>query len=752
MERFKFVTAHVLKLTTPVFPTNVIKFVPELHSKEELQHLSDVLKDAENHNGVVPAAFRIAGCSTNEAVVILCRIPCPMTMNDAEEGFKLEGLDFISACGYKAESKTIRIPESYLSRYKEAGRSRETDRAHIPFRKIVELFECADEWNPDIGMMNDARYGDRDGFVYGINRLCRIVCEDNPPLYASLSASELPVRMETLQDILNAVIRRRNKGRASGSKRQTARTVRFKNEEEAKNYILKHDYPQIVKDVAENTAVGFSSSANTLQYLTTLANLPWNCSLPVCSDVNRIRSVLAESHYGMDAVKERIAESIIVNGRSDKNSATVLCLVGAPGVGKTSIAAAIAKALGLPMIKLSMGGQNDILGIKGVHRSYRGSTCSTIISGMMRCRCDNPVILIDEIDKASLSKEGDPHAALLEVLDPSQNCEFMDAFLDIPFDISKATFICTANDFTRIPEPLRDRMEFVFLQPYSTDERTVIFERYVLPSKMKACGIAENELTLAGGTAGYIAEYFSCEGGVRSLERAAGVLCRKACMMLAEGKNHVTFTARDIDELLCDYRKPEFPEESLEPAVGVVNAVAVTSEGDGVIVPIECSVAPGTGNLDVTGNHREIARDSIEVALNYVKCHAEQFGIAPEFFRTHDVYVHYPRTYISNSGNSAGIANVTAIISAALGRAPKRRVTMTGEISLTGRVLEIGGLEKKITGAKSRGITRVIYPANNRAEADRLPDDVRDGIELLPVTNYTEVFQAAFDTEKEMTL
>lgn len=521
-------------------------------------------------------------------------------------------------------------------------------------------------------------------------------------------------------------------------------TLRFDSEAKACEYILNHDYPQAVKDAAEMVKGDTDGRGNTLHYLNTLASFPWNVSKKTSADFKEIRRVLDASHFGMDSVKERVVENLILRERAKDTNPLILCLAGAPGTGKTSIVSAIAKALGLPVVKISMGGANDARQLKGFHRAYVGSTSSEIVRGMLVNHCNNPIVLIDEIEKARSSGDGDPHAALLEILDPSQNRTFMDNYMGVPVDLSKATFICTANDISRIPAPLRDRMDFVILQPYGVKEREIIFRRYVLPAEMRDCSLTPEEFSLAKGAAALIAEKYSGDGGARDLKRCAAELCRKAGSALSKGAKSVKFSMDDIENILRDFRRPEFPQEDLEPEVGTVNGMAVTTAGEGVILPIECRAARGCGKLVVTGNFRDIARDSIEVALNYVKCSAEMFGIEPGFFDTHDIYVHYPRTYISNDGNSAGIANVTAILSAVLGKEPLKGVSLTGEITLSGKVLEVGGLAQKIAGAKKRGITCVVYPERCRAEVEALDPAVRRDMRLIPVNRYSDAFPEVF--------
>ena len=752
------ISVPVLIVKTPVFPGQVNKNV----DFRSIPSARSAIRAALRHEGIIPVFYAGDPTGRNRFYYVLCRIHSTPPINYDEtargyfdsvitlEGLRLRGL-YGSRSGAERKEfvKAITLPDRFWETYRDRHIEETEPAVPVSVSTLCGLISAARNWEGKTDAKFEYDAGNSREMLEMIYDLRRSYVEACPENYITIMRDSFTGQIERMQEYFSEhSAERKQKPEVipapAVKQRDPDRILHFSDEKAARDYIESHDYPLRVKSAATSNVTKTDGYGRALLYLETLANLPWDITKPANTDITEIRRLLDENHYGMDQVKERIIESIIVNRRSGSRMPSVICLAGAPGVGKTSITKAIAAALNLPLVKVSMGGQSDAMALKGAHRSYVGSCCSTILSGMIYARCNNPVVLVDEVDKATPSHAGDPYAALLEILDPSQNSEFTDSYVEIPFDLSKATFICTANDVSKIPAALRDRMEFIYLEPYSIEEREHIFAQYIFPRTVKDCGLSETDAVLGEGVARMIAEQYSRDGGARTLRRIADTLCRHACVKLAEGETSVTFTKEDAERLCKDFRKPEFPSDELSAEPGVVSGLAVTAAGEGVITPIECCTAPGTGNLAVTGSYHEIARDSIEVALNFVKCNAEKLGIAPDYFATHDIFVHYPRTYISNDGNSAGIANATAIISAVLNRAPREGVSMTGEITLNGRVYEVGGLRKKIAGAKKRGITCVLYPEGNRSEADEIPEAEKAGMTLIPVKRYFDAFEVIF--------
>jgi len=518
----------------------------------------------------------------------------------------------------------------------------------------------------------------------------------------------------------------------------------FNTQEEAIRYILDNDYPDEIKEIVsvENSS---DSSNKLLPWLRTIINYPFNNINKEEDDIKKFKEILDNSHYGMDKVKERIVESVIVKKRTDGNNSPILCLVGSPGVGKTSIVKAVAKALGVPFEKISMSGANDVRVLKGFHKGYVGSSLGWFGKCIYRAGCINPVILIDEIEKsAERASEGNPVDVLLEALDPSQNNNFIDEYLGIGIDLSRVTFICTANYPEKISAALKDRMEMIYLPDYNLEERKTIFEKYVLPSKMEKHNLNKDELFLEQKTIDYIIENYSVDGGIRSLEKCADTICRKACAILQEGEKEVLIDIDKTKEYLGDGISSIIELQDTKAQIGVANAIAVNGLKQGCIHKIECVYTKGNGQLKISGNLSTMTKESCEIALEYVKWKANDFGIDENFFLNHDIHVHFTKSAIPKDGNSAGVAFVTAIISAIKNQKTIDDISLTGEISLRGNVSSIGGLKEKITGAKQNGIKKFFYPASNQKEIDKLDKDIIDNIKLISVDNYEQIYNVIF--------
>ena len=519
----------------------------------------------------------------------------------------------------------------------------------------------------------------------------------------------------------------------------------FYNETDACEYILTHEYPEEVKKVVRMEGDNRDGRGKTLSFLTTLANFPWYKTNQEQTDVLKFKQTLQQSHYGLDEVKQRVIERMIVKQHTKQNKAQIICLVGSPGVGKTSFAKAIAKAMNLPFYKISMSGANDATILKGSNRCWAGATMGQFALSLYKSNCLNPVILIDEIEKAKVSNEGNAIEVLLEALDETQNNIFVDDYLSVGIDLSKVTFICTANYPERIPAPLLDRMEIIYLPDYSTKQRKTIFSKYVLPSTMKQYELSKSQLIIKKDMLDYIVENYSIDGGIRNLQRCADKLCCKAWVALDEGQEKLEVTKDNVKDLLGEGLSAYTTTLDTKAQIGVANAMVVNSINKGGINKIECAYTSGTGKLNITGNLSDMTKESCEVAFEHVKWQAEEYGIDKDFFLNHDILVHFTNSAIPKDGNSAGIALVTAIISALSENKTIDHVSLTGEISLRGNVSKIGGLKQKIEGAKDNGIKTIIYPKDNEKELLEIPNEIKKGIKLIPVETYKEAYHCIFN-------
>ncbi|MDT7543319.1 MAG: ATP-dependent Lon protease [Acidobacteriota bacterium] len=479
-------------------------------------------------------------------------------------------------------------------------------------------------------------------------------------------------------------------------------------------------------------------------YLEYVLELPWLKSSEDKLDLNEARRILDEDHYGLEDIKERILEHLAVVKLRPDSKSPILCFVGPPGVGKTSLGRSIARALGRQFERLSLGGVRDEAELRGHRRTYIGAMPGRIIQSLRRAGVNNPVMMLDEIDKLGNDYRGDPSAALLEILDPQQNSTFRDHYLDLPFDLSKVFFIATANQLAPIPAPLRDRMEIIALAGYSDQEKLHIARQYLVPRQTTENGLQPGQFSLSDDAVMLIAARYTREAGVRQLERAVGSVARKVALRIAQGQaTEVKVEAKDIKELLG---APHFyPEEARkELPAGVATGMAWTEAG-GQILFIEATLLPGGSGLTLTGQLGEVMQESARAARSYLWSHAAEFGISAEMFKSYGVHLHVPAGAIPKDGPSAGVAMIAALASLFTGRRVNHNTAMTGEITLSGLVFPVGGIKEKVLAAHRAGIRRIILPAQNEADLEDLPEEVRAQLEIIFASRISEALDAALD-------
>src|SRR5512147_981432 len=474
-----------------------------------------------------------------------------------------------------------------------------------------------------------------------------------------------------------------------------------------------------------------SSEASLVRtYLDWLVDLPWGKRTKDNLNIKKAKQVLDEDHYDLEKIKERILEYLAVNKLRRKIKGPILCFVGPPGVGKTSLGRSIARALGRNFVRISLGGVRDEAEIRGHRRTYVGAMPGRIIQGIKQAGSNNPVFMLDEIDKVGTDFRGDPSAALLEVLDPEQNHAFSDHYMNLPFDLSNVLFICTANLLDPIPAALADRMEVIQLSGYTSEEKLEIARKYLIPRQLEDNGITANHLEISDDAVLRIIDEYTKEAGLRNLEREFASICRKVARKLAEGKDELTRVTRG--NLHSFLGAPKFlPEPEQEHhEIGVATGLAWTTTG-GEVLYVEASLSRGRGNLTLTGQLGEVMKESAQAAVSYARAHAKTLGIEADFYQKLDIHIHVPAGAIPKDGPSAGITMATALISALTKRAVNRDVAMTGEITLRGRVLPIGGLKEKILAAKRAQLNTVILPKRNKKDLDEIPKHILKGIQLI---------------------
>ena len=476
-------------------------------------------------------------------------------------------------------------------------------------------------------------------------------------------------------------------------------------------------------------------------YLDTLLGLPWGKRSKIKKDIVAAQTMLDADHFGLEKVKDRIVEYLAVQARTNKLKGPILCLVGPPGVGKTSLGRSIAKATGREFIRHSLGGVRDEAEIRGHRRTYIGSMPGKIIQNLKKAGTSNPLFLLDEIDKLGQDFRGDPSSALLEVLDPEQNKAFNDHYLEVDYYLSDVMFVTTANSYN-MPQPLLDRMEIITLSGYTEDEKLEIARRHLVEKQYEAHGLKHEEFSVDDGAIRDLIRYYTREAGVRKLERELAKLARKALRRILEGKvTSVAVTAENLDEF-AGVRKFRFGLADTEDQIGAVTGLAWTEVG-GDLLTIEAVTSPGKGNIKTTGKLGTVMTESISAALSFVRARAVHYGIRPSVFEKKDIHVHVPEGATPKDGPSAGIAMVTAIVSTLTGVAVRRDVAMTGEVTLRGRVLPIGGLKEKLLAALRGGITTVLIPAENEKDLIEIPDNVKQGLKIIPVSHVDEALALA---------
>ena len=607
---------------------------------------------------------------------------------------------------------------------------------------------------------------------------------DDPSLLCSLIANEIDVAFDTKQTLLeidsvklrvghlvdiigkennilsiakrinNRVVKNMNRGQREYYLREQLQVIKEElgededTDDEARQWKeklneLKLDEKtdtKLRKEIDKFTKMSpMSPDANVSRtYIETILDLPWHKANKINRNINKAEKILNEDHYGLEKVKERILECLAVQHLTKNNKGPIICLVGPPGVGKTSIAKSIARATNREFVRMSLGGVRDEAEIRGHRRTYIGAIPGRVINGISESGTNNPLFLFDEVDKIGSDFRGDPASALLEVLDPEQNSTFTDHYLEIPFDLSDVMFITTANTTATIPAPLLDRMEVIELTSYTEEEKVHIATGYLVPKKMKENGLKRNQFSITGAAIRDIIEYYTREAGVRNLEREIGNACRKAARNIVSGKqkkNNVT--PRNLRSYLG---KRIFIEDigSLEPEVGVTTGMAWTTVG-GVTLTIETVKMPGSGKLILTGQMGDVMRESATTALGYIKSISGKYKIGKDVFKDYDIQIHIPEGATPKDGPSAGITMCSALFSLLTDRKADKTVAMTGEITLRGKVLRIGGLKEKSLAAYRQGIRRIIIPKENEPDLEEIPASVRKEIEFIPVADFEEV-------------
>ena len=504
---------------------------------------------------------------------------------------------------------------------------------------------------------------------------------------------------------------------------------------------------KLLKDVERMMKQPFGSSEGAVlrNYLDTVLELPWNTYSKERLDITAARKILDQDHFGLEKVKQRILESLAVRKLAPEMPPQILCLVGPPGVGKTSIAYSIARSLNRKMTRIALGGVHDEADIRGHRKTYVGAMPGRILSGMIQAGTMNPLLLLDEVDKMGSDYRGDPSAALLEVLDGEQNKTYRDHYLEIPFDLSDVMFITTANTVDTIPRPLLDRMEIIELSSYTDEEKVMIAKNHLLPKQVAKHGLKKAQLRVSDDTLREIIRCYTRESGVRSLERCLAEVCRKTAMRLLEesGPKRVTVSISNLEDFL-GVRKFVPDHIQTSDQVGLVTGLAWTSVG-GEVLEVEVNVMDGSGKLELTGNLGDVMKESVHAAMSYIRANAQKLGIAADFYKNKDIHVHFPEGAVPKDGPSAGITVCTAMVSALTGATVRRDVAMTGEISIRGRVLPIGGLKEKTMAALRHGVHTVIIPQDNERDLQQIDQTVRNQLHFITAQTVETVLEAALN-------
>ena len=519
--------------------------------------------------------------------------------------------------------------------------------------------------------------------------------------------------------------------------------------EEFESATKKLNAPKEVKEKLFKEIKRFKSSMNSpaeigviRTYIETLLEMPWNKTVKENTDLAYAEKILDADHYGLEQVKERVLEFLAVRTLTKKGESPILCLVGPPGTGKTSIARSLARALQKPYVRISLGGVRDEAEIRGHRRTYVGAMPGRIANGLKTAGVKNPVMLLDEIDKVSSDYKGDTFSALLEVLDSEQNSKFQDHYMEVPLDLSEVLFIATANSLQTIPRPLLDRMEIIEISSYTENEKLHIAEEHLIPKQLEKHGLTSDTLSISKRAIWKIAENYTKEAGVRQMEREIGNICRKTAKeILTTDKKKISVTEKNLHKYLG---KEKYKYQMANPVdeVGIVRGLAWTSVG-GDTLQIEVNVMPGKGEIALTGQLGDVMKESAGAGISYIRSVSEKYEIAADFFEKHDIHVHIPEGAVPKDGPSAGITMATAILSAITARKVRADLAMTGEITLRGRVLPIGGLKEKLLAAKNAGIKTVLVPKENQVDVEELSSEITKGLEIIPVESMDEVLKEA---------
>ncbi len=508
-------------------------------------------------------------------------------------------------------------------------------------------------------------------------------------------------------------------------------------------------YPQYIKDKVKEELVRYetlpqaSGETGVIKtYIDWLMDLPWWQTTEDSEDLEDAQKILDEDHYGLTKVKERIMEYLAVKQMTNSLKAPIICLVGPPGVGKTSLARSVARALDRHFVKMSLGGVRDEAEIRGHRRTYLGALPGRIIQGMKKAGVINPVFLIDEIDKMASDYKGDPSSAMLEVLDPEQNSMFSDHYIEEPYDLSKVLFIATANYLENIPPALQDRLEIIQLSSYTDIEKVNIAREHLLPKQRKENGLKEGQLTIDDDMLLYLVRYYTREAGVRQLERTIASICRKSVLAILKDKKEAIVLDKKLVHEWLGNEKVDYGKKEKEDQIGTVTGLAYTSFG-GDILQIEANRFEGKGNLILTGQLGDVMKESASIALDYIRAHAKEYGIDPKVFEKTDIHIHVPEGAVPKDGPSAGVTMTTALVSCLSDRPVKANLAMTGEVTLRGNVLPIGGLKEKSLAAHRSGITTILIPKGNEKDLEEIPDEVKEAVQFIPVSTVAQVLDHA---------
>lgn len=685
-----------------------------------------------------------------------------------------EGMRVLVTALYPVRVKAYRITEERITAVYEKLPEPEYDREalEVKVRALQHQFESYLKRSSRIGAEQLNQIMDAEPLVRQLNMMCSFLNVKLDERYQLLAEQNVERRMDQM---LELIIREAS---FAELERELGEKVKAQVDKSQREYYLREKMKVISDELGEGESRSeeihaFKEKLESLQvsdeirekiekninqllkvsnmspeysvlrnYVETVLDLPWNKYSEDCLDIKYAESILERDHYGLKKVKERILESLAVRQLRNDNKGSILCLVGPPGVGKTSLARSIAEALNRKYVRISLGGVRDEAEIRGHRRTYVGAMPGRIIRGMMEAGTANPVFLMDEIDKMTTDFRGDPSSALLEVLDPAQNSTFSDHFIELPFDLSKVLFITTANSLQTISQPLLDRMEVIEVSSYIEDEKVQIAQRYLLPKQLKEHGLDEKQVYISANTMLKIIQDYTRESGVRGLERQLAAICRKAAReVLDRNKKRVRVDAHNLERYLG---KPKYLRnlEELQDEVGKVTGMAWTTVG-GETLNIEVNTFPGKSELLLTGQMGDVMKESARLGFSYIRSIGDSLGIDAEFFEKNSIHIHIPEGATPKDGPSAGISMATAVVSALTRRPVHKEFAMTGELTLRGKVLPVGGVREKVLAAHRAGCTKIILPQENLKDTEEIPADIQKALEFYPVQNLQQVLKLA---------